>query len=88
MDRLEILPGQRGLRAESTERAALLAGAGHHDEHVGAHGRECRRHHGLGALADRHGGNHGKDADDDAQHRQECAHLAAHQRLPGDEECL
>nr|WP_293251655.1 hypothetical protein [Nannocystis sp.] len=85
-DRVDVVPGDRRLRAGPAAHAALLRRARAHDQHVGAHLVERALHLGLRALADRHHRDHRADADDDPQHREERAHLVAQQRQHGDAE--
>ena len=65
--------------------APVAAPLGHHrarhdHEQVRAEGRHLLRHLGLGALAERDGGDHRRDGDDDAQHGEGGAELVPAQR--------
>ena len=84
LDGLEIVPGERGLRAEAALRAARRRCARHDDEQVGAHRGEGLLDLRLGALADGDHGDDRGDADDDAERGEKRAHLVAQQRAERD----
>ena len=77
---LQVVPGQRRQAPEAARDPARRRRAREHDEHVGPHGREDARHAGLRALADGHHRDDRRNADDDAERRQEAARLVAHER--------
>ena len=81
---VEVVPRERGLRAEAAVRAARGRRAGQHDEQVGAHRGEGLLDLRLRALADGDHGDDRADADDDAEHGREGAHLVAEQRAERD----
>ena len=67
----KIVPGEGWHGSKAAAGSAGGSAARHHDEKTGAHGGEGLLDPRLGSLADRHHGDHGGDADDHAQHRQE-----------------
>ena len=85
-DGREIVPRERRHAAEAAERAARRRRAGHHDEEVRPHRGERLLDLRLRAGADRHHRDDGGDADDDAERREERAHLVPQHRPERDED--
>ena len=73
LDRAQVVPGQRRLRAGAAAHAADGLEPERDDEHVRAHRLEGLRDPRLRALADRHHRDDRADADDDAERGQERA---------------
>ena len=84
LDGAQIVPGQGGKRAGAGLGAAGRLGPRRDDEDVGAHRSERLLDAGPRPFADRHHGDDGGDADDDAQRGEERAHLVAQERAPRD----
>ncbi len=83
---VEVVPRERGHRAEAALDAAAARGARQDDEDVGAHRGERLLDLRLGARADGHHGDDGADADDDAERGEERAQLVAQDGAQGDAE--
>src|SRR5678815_3892421 len=65
-------------------RAVLNHVAGHDEQQVASETADRVLHEVLRALANGHHGDHGADADDDAQRGEDRAHLVSHERAESD----
>ncbi len=83
-DRVGVLRRQRARRARAAAHAALRRVAGVDGDHVGAGALDLIFDHRLRAVAHRHERDHGRHADDHAEHRQAGPHLVAAERLERD----
>ena len=77
-DRLRVLVGQRRGRAGAEPRAALRDVAGRDDGEVRAERADLPVDEVARAGADRHHGDDGRDADDDAEHGEQAAQGIRH----------
>ena len=85
-DRVRVVLGQGARGADTAAHAARREVAGIHGDHVGAGALDLVFDHRLRAVAHRDERDHGRDADDHAEHGQARAHLVAAERLEGDAE--
>ncbi len=84
LDGVDILDLEAGGRAHAAAHAAHGEVAGHDGDEVRAARSNLLLDAYLGAVAERDQRNHGRDADDHAEHGQGCAHLVARERLERD----
>jgi hypothetical protein len=74
--------------AGAAANAALGDVAGHHHQQVGAQAADLLDDLLPCAAADGNHGDHGGDADDDAEHGEGAAQLVQTQRVEGGDECV
>ena len=80
-DRARVVVGQRRRRPAAEPHAALRDIARGNDQEVGAEAADLRHHLLARAAADRDHRDHGRDADDDAEHGERAAQLVQPQRI-------
>ena len=79
LQRAQVLPGDRRLRAHATAHTTAGTGARHHEQHVGSRRLDHAADPRLGPLADRYHADYRRDTDDDAERSKERPQLVAPQ---------